>query len=121
MYQVCEFTFGQVAMDGFGAEASREGAGGDEVVLLAEQQTAELALVVVAQFQAAVQPGSVMRVLDRRLFRLPDAQVAGHTEVHDESLGLGVAVQAALRRWKWRQRHHDVLAAPSDGRDDSAA
>ena len=46
--------------------------GGDEFFLLAEQQPTELPLVVVAQFQAAVEQCAKVRVPDRRFFGFPD-------------------------------------------------
>src|SRR5437762_13448352 len=76
-------------MNWFGPELGRKGAGGDDLRLRSQQQPAKLALVVVAEFEAAVEQQAHVCVLDRRFLGLPEAQMTGHPQMHDQPFGTG--------------------------------
>src|SRR5256885_16190319 len=76
-------------MNWLGTEPGRKGAGGDDLRLRSEQQPAKLALVVVGEFEAAVEQQPHGRVLDRRFLGLPEAQMTGHPQMLDQPLGTG--------------------------------
>ena len=67
-------------MDRLGPQPCREGPAGDQLVLGAQQQAAELPRVVVTEFQAAIEQGAKVRVLDRRFYGFPEAPVK-HTHL----------------------------------------
>src|SRR5256885_16358565 len=83
-------------MNWLGTEPGRKGAGGDDLRLRSEQQPAKLALVVVAEFEAAVEQKPHVRVLDRRFLGLPEAQMTGHPKMHDQPFGTGTVAARGL-------------------------
>src|SRR4029077_12203180 len=103
LHDSLEFGFREIATNGLGTELRREGAGGDQLLLSAEQQPPELAWVVVTQLQPAIEKRPEVRVLDRRLFRLPHPKMPGHAEVDDQTLIVVV------------QWHDEIFAASFDG------